>query len=85
MDVRMPVLNGVRATRRLPRLASTAGVVMVATVGLDGYVVDRHAGQPDGLHPATCSLCTAPVMACRGGYAVVRSASPVSVSLTTPG
>ena len=47
VDVRMPVLDGVRATRRLPGHASTAGIFTVTTP--DGYVVEGHADQPDGL------------------------------------
>jgi DNA-binding NarL/FixJ family response regulator len=47
MDIRMPVLDGIEAARRLlPRLAGTR-VVMLTTFDLDDYVVDAfRAGAP---------------------------------------
>jgi DNA-binding NarL/FixJ family response regulator len=39
MDVRMPILDGIEATRRLAEQGSTARVIVLTTFGLDEYVV----------------------------------------------
>jgi DNA-binding NarL/FixJ family response regulator len=39
MDVRMPILDGIEATRRLAEKGSTARVIVLTTFGLDEYVV----------------------------------------------
>ena len=39
MDVRMPILDGIEATRRLVEQGSTARVIVLTTFGLDEYVV----------------------------------------------
>jgi DNA-binding NarL/FixJ family response regulator len=39
MDVRMPILDGIEATRRLAEQDSTARVIVLTTFGLDEYVV----------------------------------------------
>jgi DNA-binding NarL/FixJ family response regulator len=39
MDVRMPILDGIEATRRLAERGSTARVIVLTTFGLDEYVV----------------------------------------------
>ncbi len=40
MDVRMPVLDGIEATRRVIRAGHGARVMILTTFGLDGYVYD---------------------------------------------
>jgi DNA-binding NarL/FixJ family response regulator len=40
MDIRMPVLDGIEATRRIVRAQPGARILILTTFGLDGYVYD---------------------------------------------
>src|SRR6478736_2025358 len=40
MDIRMPVLDGIQATRRIVRARPATRVLILTTFGLDGYVYD---------------------------------------------
>jgi DNA-binding NarL/FixJ family response regulator len=77
MDIRMPVLDGIEATRRLvPQLAATR-VVMLTTFDLDDYIVDAFRAGASGflLKTAPPSQLVAAVRTVHAGDALLAPAS----------
>ncbi len=77
MDIRMPVLDGIEATRRLvPQLGATR-VVMLTTFDLDDYVVDAFRAGASGflLKTAPPTQLVAAVRTVHAGDALLAPAS----------
>jgi DNA-binding NarL/FixJ family response regulator len=77
MDIRMPVLDGIQATRQLvPQLPSTR-VVMLTTFDLDDYIVDAFRAGASGflLKTAPPPQLVAAVRTVHGGDALLAPAS----------
>jgi DNA-binding NarL/FixJ family response regulator len=77
MDIRMPALDGIEATRRLvPQLAATR-VVMLTTFDLDDYIVDAFRAGASGflLKTAPPSQLVAAVRTVHAGDALLAPAS----------
>jgi DNA-binding NarL/FixJ family response regulator len=77
MDIRMPVLDGIEATRRLlPQLAA-ARVVILTTFDLDDYIVDAFRAGASGflLKTAPPSQLVAAVRTVHAGDALLAPAS----------
>jgi DNA-binding NarL/FixJ family response regulator len=55
MDVRMPDVDGVEATRRLTALGSPARVLILTTFDLDEYVYEALRAGASGFRSRTCS------------------------------
>ena len=58
MDVRMPRMSGLEATRRLTELGSRARVLVLTTFDLDEYVFEALRG---GAQPVSCSRPPQPI------------------------
>jgi DNA-binding NarL/FixJ family response regulator len=76
MDVRMPVLDGIEATRRILRGGSQARVMILTTFGLDGYVYDALRAGASGfmLKDAPPEEIAAAVRIVAGGDALLAPA-----------
>lgn len=71
MDIRMPVMDGIEATRRLPR----ARVLILTTFGLDEYIIDALRAGASGflLKDAPTAEVVAAVRAVAAGDAVLSA------------
>ena len=72
MDIRMPILDGIEATRRLPRQR----VLILTTFGLDEYIIDALRAGASGflLKDAPADEVIAAVRAVAAGDAVLSAA-----------
>jgi DNA-binding NarL/FixJ family response regulator len=77
MDIRMPVLDGIEATRRLVSQLSRIRVVMLTTFDLDDYVVDAFRAGASGflLKTAPPAQLVAAVRTVQAGDALLAPAS----------
>jgi DNA-binding NarL/FixJ family response regulator len=76
MDIRMPVLDGIEATRRIVRAQPTTRVLILTTFGLDGYVYDALRAGASGfmLKDATPEEILSAVRIVAGGEALLAPA-----------
>jgi DNA-binding NarL/FixJ family response regulator len=81
MDIRMPVLDGIEATRRIVASRPDAKVLVLTTFGLDGYVFDALRAGASGfmLKDAPPEEIAAAVRVVAGGDALLAPAITRSV------
>ncbi len=77
MDIRMPVLDGIEATRRLAAQLESSRVVMLTTFDLDDYVVDAFRAGASGflLKTSPPQQLVAAVRTVQAGDALLAPAS----------
>ena len=84
MDIRMPVLDGIEATRRIASAQPVTRVLVLTTFGLDGYVYDALRAGASGfmLKDAPPEEIVAAVRIVANGDALLapRSRAPLSKS-----
>ena len=76
MDIRMPVLDGIEATRRIVRVQPATRVLILTTFGLDSYVYDALRAGASGfmLKDAPPEAITAAVRIVASGDALLAPA-----------
>jgi DNA-binding NarL/FixJ family response regulator len=81
MDIRMPVLDGIEATRRIVAAQPEAKVLVLTTFGLDGYVFEALRAGASGfmLKDAPAEEIAAAVRIVAGGDALLAPAITRSV------
>ena len=81
MDIRMPVLDGIEATRRIVRARPSTRVMILTTFGLDGYVYDALRAGASGfmLKDASPEEISAAVRIVASGEALLAPAVTRSV------
>src|SRR4029079_13608302 len=81
MDIRMPVLDGIEATRRIAQAEPTTRVLILTTFGLDSYVYEALRAGASGfmLKDAAREEIVAPVRIVASGEALLAPAVTRSV------